>query len=525
MELIRVLEHFAQNNELISYALISIFVIIEGEFTLIASGILAYIGAFNLPSVFVFAGIGAFFKPFVGYWMGGLLVKYFPESRFLKYIEKKILRIFPTIHEKPFWSIFTSKFIYGINNLTLIFAGYIKLPFRKFILSELLSTFFWYSGLISIGYFFSRTAFSLTRDVRKVSLIILACIIGFVIIERFIVFLFDTFDSYRYEERTRRRSLFSFFHLKSIIDRTKTIIFSGKEKVIAVHSGSFHADDIFAVAALSIYLDSKGERYRIVRTRNEAEINNADFVVDVGGKYDPDNNRFDHHQVEGAGKREDVPNIPYASFGLVWKKYGEALCGSKKVAQILDEKIVEVIDAPDNGISVSSPLFKNIFSYDFHSIVAAHRPTWKEKDADMDLIFSDIVSFAKRLLSREIKKAIDNEIGKDLVRNAYEIAKDKRILVLDDKYPWEYVSDEMPEVLIVIAPSENGKFKAECMRVEAGSFNLKIRFPDSWAGLRDNELSKVSGVTDAIFCHRNLFLAVAGSKDGAIALAKIAISN
>ena len=34
----------------------------------------------------------------------------------------------------------------------------------------------------------------------------------------------------------------------------------------------------------------------IVRTRNEEELKLFDIVVDVGGVYDPNTHRYDHHQ-------------------------------------------------------------------------------------------------------------------------------------------------------------------------------------------------------------------------------------
>ena len=80
---------------------------------------------------------------------------------------------------------------------------------------------------------------------------------------------------------------------------------------IITHSGSFQADDIFAVAILLLAV---GES-EVVRTRDKDQIALADYVVDVGMIYDPAQNRFDHHQPGGAGER---PNgIPHASSGLV----------------------------------------------------------------------------------------------------------------------------------------------------------------------------------------------------------------
>ena len=98
-----------------------------------------------------------------------------------------------------------------------------------------------------------------------------------------------------------------------------------KLKLIA-HDESFHADDIFAAATLSILFERKGEKFEIVRTREPKLIEAADYVFDVGGIHDEATNRFDHHQVGGAGKRkfgegDKSVDIEYAAFGLVWKKF------------------------------------------------------------------------------------------------------------------------------------------------------------------------------------------------------------
>ena len=110
-----------------------------------------------------------------------------------------------------------------------------------------------------------------------------------------------------------------------------------KQMRIVTHSGGFHADDAFAVAALLLYREKTAGIAEVVRTRDPAVIAGGDFVVDVGGEYDEARNRFDHHQPGGAGVR---PNgVPYASFGLVWKKFGAALSGSVAIAERIDARI------------------------------------------------------------------------------------------------------------------------------------------------------------------------------------------
>ena len=63
------------------------------------------------------------------------------------------------------------------------------------------------------------------------------------------------------------------------------------------------------------------------------------------------------------------------------------------------------------------------------------------------------------------------------------------------------------------------------MRKEKNSFGNRKDFPSAWAGLKGKELQAETGVEDAVFCHNKLFLSVAKSKEGAVALAQKALSQ
>ena len=118
-----------------------------------------------------------------------------------------------------------------------------------------------------------------------------------------------------------------------------------KKPLIITHSGGFQPDDICAVASLSILLNGD---FDLIRTRDKALFPTGDYVVDVGEEHDPSRNRFDHHQLGGAGAHES--GIPYAAFGLVWKTYGEKVSGSKEIAGRLEKMLVEAVDADDVGM-------------------------------------------------------------------------------------------------------------------------------------------------------------------------------
>ena len=126
-----------------------------------------------------------------------------------------------------------------------------------------------------------------------------------------------------------------------------------KEKLV-VHDGNFHTDDVFAVAFLMLLRGA--EYFDVIRSRDEALIAEADWVVDVGGTYDHKTRRYDHHQ-NGAPVRDT--GVPYSAFGLLWKHYGVEWCGSETVAKRIEEKLVVPIDANDNGITICTNTLPN----------------------------------------------------------------------------------------------------------------------------------------------------------------------
>ncbi len=303
--------------------------------------------------------------------------------------------------------------------------------------------------------------------------------------------------------------------LKSLKILKNNMSLFSKKKILVTHNGTFHSDDVFATATLSILLNGN---IKVTRTRDPEWFKKGDFVYDVGGEYDQSHNRFDHHQIGGAGKREN--GIPYAAFGLVWKAYGEKICGSKAVADKVDEDLVQAIDAEDNGLDTYK-VEGEVGPYVIQGIVNAFRPTWKEEES-YDKPFMEIVSFAKKFLLRKIKKVKDSLEAEGFVRKDYADSSDKRIVILSNHYPWRKFILDYTEPLYVIVP-KSGKWNVYGVPVDSRSHEIRKPLPQAWAGLRDEDLAKVSGVPDATFCHNGRFLAVSKSKEGAIALAEKAL--
>ena len=292
---------------------------------------------------------------------------------------------------------------------------------------------------------------------------------------------------------------------------------------IVTHSGNFHADELLAVAALEMLM--KETVYEVIRTRDPEVIAKADYVVDVGGVYDIATNRFDHHQQGGAGAREN--GIPYSAFGLVWKHYGETLSGSKRVAHAIDEQVGYPVDMGDNGHDYYKLIRQDTEPLIVQFVVAMFRPTWTEGLVH-DERFFELLAIMRRILERTIKVEQDREAAGKFVEEAYQRSEDKRIVVIDQSYPWHNVLAEHPEPLYVVKPKSVGtNWEVECVRDNPYGFENRKPLPESWAGHLegDKKLAEITGVSDVVFCHNMRYVAVTKTKESAIKLAQLAAES
>ncbi len=192
---ITAIRHFVEIHSVIVYFVIFLGVIIEGEIVVIFAGIFSYLGSLNAFLALFFVILGGITKSFFGYSIGLYLSRSHSENIVLKKIERRISYFLPRFTEKPFWSIFVSRFfILGIGWFTLIYSGYKKIPVNIYIKAESYSLAIWSVGVLAIGHFFGYTALSINHDVRNFLLVILICFILFFILEKIVAFLIELFE-------------------------------------------------------------------------------------------------------------------------------------------------------------------------------------------------------------------------------------------------------------------------------------------------------------------------------------------
>lgn len=195
MPLIHSATLFTSDHHFSIYLLVLLFIIIEGEVALIVLGILAHTKIIPTEAALVLAIFGATIKSVLGYVIGVGIKKYIPQNKLFDFIEKRVLIVFPHFVKKPFWSLFFSKFIYGLNHFTIIFAGYTRSKLKTYVVAETISSIAWIFIMFSIGFFFSKTAFAFSHDLKKVALYLLVGIVAFLVVERVVGFIIEYFES------------------------------------------------------------------------------------------------------------------------------------------------------------------------------------------------------------------------------------------------------------------------------------------------------------------------------------------
>jgi uncharacterized UPF0160 family protein len=308
--------------------------------------------------------------------------------------------------------------------------------------------------------------------------------------------------------------------------------------VIVTHSGKFHADDAWAAAVLEILYPGS----EIVRTRNQAIIDQADFAVDVGGVWDPASGRFDHHQKGFDGARQS--GVVYASAGLVWREYG-ARCvaalaashtgqqlsddGAREIAYAIDADIVQYLDMSDTGAARNAP-----GSYGLSAVISGFNPNWMDEqrmgfgeptEAYRLQQFRRAMALLTDIMVNAVKYRVGATLAVEQVRQSEVLENGQVLFLKNSALPWtSVVRKEMPKVLFVISHNlGEQRYMLHTVPMSPETFDARADLPASWAGLRDAELAAVTGVADAGFCHNGRFIAAVKSYDGARVMARQAL--
>lgn len=277
------------------------------------------------------------------------------------------------------------------------------------------------------------------------------------------------------------------------------------------HNGTFHPDDVLS----AVVLEKIYPGIEIIRSRDPDVIARGDIVFDVGREYDPSRLRFDHHQ-EGAPVRAN--GIAYSAFGLLWLEYGEEYCGDAEVAEAVDRRLVQVIDANDNGTQLRQLTMKDVEPYEVFDILFNYNPRFGS-DETYDEQYRRAVVMAKSVLELLVDVEYSHKLLREYFETEYAKSKDTRYVVLEKGGNYKEVARKHEEMLYFVSPDEaNQTWGVTAVSQPDDIFALRKALPESWSGKMGQAFADITGVSDAQFCHLKRFLAVAKSKEGALEL-------
>lgn len=279
---------------------------------------------------------------------------------------------------------------------------------------------------------------------------------------------------------------------------------------VGVHDGSFHADEVSACALLINF--GLVDLDKVIRTRNPDVLKTCQYVCDVGGVYDPQIKRFDHHQSEYKGD--------LSSAGMVLLYLKEQNIMPPSLYDHLNHSWIMGVDAHDNGRCTVE-----IGTSTFSHIIANFMPIQYDAcEEELNVCFHKALIFTLEHLRRLIERFSYMRSCRKEVEEAMRASDE--VLYFDKLLPWmdlffELGGQEHP-ARFVIMPSSSG-WKLRGIPPNAKD-RMKVRqpMPEKWAGLLDDKLAQVSGIKGAVFCHKGRFISVWKTKeDVELALRKI----
>lgn len=349
---------------------------------------------------------------------------------------------------------------------------------------------------------------------------------------------------------TRRMTTHS--HASTSADQSQNLLSKKTKmsKTIGTHSGTFHCDEALGCFLLQQTAVFSGAD--IVRTRDPDVLKGLDVVIDVGGVYDPQTNRFDHHQkgfdeVFGHGFQTKL-----SSAGLVYKHYGRDIVASvmgqdaskddiESVFLHVYKSFMEAVDAIDNGVnqydSTEPPKYTN--NTHLSARVGNLNADWYETLTDEETMerFKSAMSLTGLEFMESLHHAIKSWLpARSYVMKDLELRKNVetsgQVMKLSQFVPWKsHIYDLEREMnivgevkYVVYNDEKDGSWRIQAVAVGPGSFNSRKALPEAWRGLRDDELSKVSGVSECIFVHASGFIGGNKTYEGALEMAKLALS-
>jgi len=164
---------------------------ITGESFIIPLAFLSASGLINLWKVLVFCTLGMFFSEFIPFTIGRIpSVRNFFEKMMVSEKTKKIeKKIHKNLIKRPFLTLLSAKFIYGLSIPTIIYFGYKKVHYYKFAVYAFLVNLIFAPLIVLVGWFGGKqftSLISLFEDMRIALLILIILLVLFFYLQKWL---------------------------------------------------------------------------------------------------------------------------------------------------------------------------------------------------------------------------------------------------------------------------------------------------------------------------------------------------
>ncbi|XP_043239617.1 MYG1 exonuclease-like isoform X3 [Amphibalanus amphitrite] len=315
---------------------------------------------------------------------------------------------------------------------------------------------------------------------------------------------------------------------------------------IGTHNGTFHCDEVLAVSMLKMLPECQDAE--IIRSRDEDMLKECDIVVDVGAVYDPDNHRYDHHQKSFTETMQSVSGgrkpwtTRLSSAGLVYHHFGRDVLAARlgdapaDTHEVLYDRLyqtfVEEIDAVDNGINQYDGTPRYQVTSTIGARVSRLNPAWNDPEPDergrferaMALVTAEFGEALRRLHTVWLPA---RQLVEAALRDRHRVHPSGLIAELpaggapwkDHLFTLEQQLEPPAQVMFMLYTDQNGNWRVQTVPPFVGSFDMRVPLKKSWRGLRDDELSKESGISGCVFVHASGFIGGAKSRESVLEMA------
>lgn len=172
--------HYLTEYQTLGYIMIFLGMMIEGDILLFTVGFLVHRGYFDVGTMLALIFSGVIIGDNIWYILGELIGG--KDNFFTRFIKRITESFDDHLKKRTVRTIFITKFAYGLYRLTLLRAGMLKLPFKKFIEGDIIASIFWIFLVGGLGYLSSASFILMRYYLRYTEITLLFGLVLFILI-------------------------------------------------------------------------------------------------------------------------------------------------------------------------------------------------------------------------------------------------------------------------------------------------------------------------------------------------------